>query len=110
MSFDTFIANKVLSFAPAGATLTDRSGSITAGGTAQALAAANTSRRGWRLQNTSSGDLWFNDIGGTASIGGAGCFKVASLGYYESPVGGGSQAAISIFGATTAQTFSASEW
>jgi hypothetical protein len=95
---------------PTGATITDRSSSIMAGGTAQQLAAVNGARKGWRLQNTSSNDLWFNDTGSTASIGGAGCFKVASLGYYETPVGGASQAAISIYGATTAQTFSASEW
>lgn len=95
---------------PAGATLTPRSGSIAAGGTAQQLAAANSARKGWRLQNTSTGDLWFNDTGGTASIGGADSFKVGAGGYYETPVGGSSQAAISIFGATTAQTFSASEW
>lgn len=95
---------------PAAATLTDRSGSITTGGTAQQLAAANAVRRGWRFQNTSSADQWFNDTGGSASVGGAGCFKVASGGYYETPVGGASQTAISIYGATTGQTFSASEW
>lgn len=95
---------------PAPSTLVDRSGSITAGGTAQALAAANSARRGWRLQNTSNGDLWFNDTGGTASVGGAACFKVAAGGYYETPNGGASQTAISIYGATTGQTFSASEW
>ncbi|MDR6389255.1 hypothetical protein [Paraburkholderia phenoliruptrix] len=95
---------------PSPATLTDRSGTIATGGTAQQLAAANASRKGWRLQNTSNGDLWFNDTGGTASAAGAGSFKLASGGYYETPVGGSSQTAISIFGATTAQTFSASEW
>ena len=95
---------------PAGATLTPRSGSIAAGGTAQQLAPANAARKGWRLQNTSTGDLWFNDTGGTASIGGADSFKIGAGGYYETPVGGSSQAAISIFGATTSQTFSASEW
>lgn len=95
---------------PASATLTDRSGSITAGATAQQLAASNTARKGWRLQNTSTGDLWFNDTGNAASIGGAGSFKVAAGGYYETPNGGASQTAISIYGATTGQTFSASEW
>ncbi|RKR46334.1 hypothetical protein B0G82_4017 [Paraburkholderia sp. BL17N1] len=95
---------------PAPAALTDRSSSITAGGTAQQLAAANAARRGWRLQNTSTGDLWFNDTGNAASIAGAGSFKVASGGYYETPNGGASQSAISIYGATVAQSFSASEW
>jgi hypothetical protein len=95
---------------PSGATLTDRSGSVATGGTAQQLAAANTARKGWRFQNTSAADLWFNDTGSAASIGGAGSFRVVSLGYYETPVGGASQAAISVYGATTGQTFSASEW
>lgn len=95
---------------PPAATLTDRSGSVTTGGTAQQLAAANAARKGWRIQNTSGGDQWFNDTGGSASVGGAGCFKVSSGGYYETPAGGASQTAISIFGATTGQTFSASEW
>ena len=95
---------------PAAATLTDRSGTVATGGQAQQLAAANPARKGWRLQNTSTGDLWFNDTGGVASVGGAGCFRLTSLGYYESPAGGASQTAINIFGATTAQSFSASEW
>lgn len=95
---------------PAPATLIDRSSAIAAGGTAQQLAAANAARKGWRLQNTSTNDLWFNDTGNTASVAGAGSFKVASGGYYETPNGGASQTAISIFGATTAQSFSASEW
>jgi hypothetical protein len=95
---------------PAGATLTDHSGSISTGGAAQQLMAANASRHGWRLMNTSTADLWFNDTGGMASVGGAGCYRVASLGYYETPVGGASQAVISIYGATSAQTFSASDW
>lgn len=95
---------------PSPASLTDRSGSIIAGGTAQPLASVNASRRGWRLQNTSTGDLWFNDTGGAASIGGGGCFRVAPGGYYETPTGGASQTAVSIYGATTGQAFSASEW
>ncbi|MGF6963036.1 cytoskeletal protein RodZ [Paraburkholderia sp. WC7.3g] len=102
-----------LTVTPSAATLTDHSGTITTGGTAQILMAANATRKGWRLQNTSAGDLWFKDVGSTgtdASSGGMGCFKVASGGYYETPSGGSSQGVISIFGATTAQSLSASEW
>lgn len=95
---------------PAPAGLTDRSGSIATAGAAQQLAAANTARLGWRLQNTSAADLWFNDTGDSASAGGAGCFQVASGGYYETPAGGASVASISIYGASAGQTFSASEW
>jgi hypothetical protein len=98
---------------PAFATLTDCSLQIAAGGTAQLLIAANAARHGWRLQNTSGGDLWFKDVGSTgtdASAGGPGCFKIASGGYYESPPGGGAQGNISVFGATSGQTFSGSWW
>lgn len=40
--------------------LTDRSGSITLGGTAQQLAAANATRRYFFVHNISTGDLWIN--------------------------------------------------
>jgi hypothetical protein len=98
---------------PSPAALTDHSGSIVAGGTAQILMAANASRKGGRIQNTSNGDLWFKDISATgadASVGGPGCFRLAAGGYFETQAGGASQTAWSIFGSTTGQTFSATEW
>lgn len=86
---------------PAG---TDRGGTITAGGTAQQLAAANPSRTFLKGQNTSTGDLWINEVGGTAA---------AASPSYRIPAGAtfavNTSAAISIFGATTGQTFSATE-
>lgn len=47
---------------PTGGALTDRSGTITAGGTAQAAAAANTARKHLFIQNpsTAPGSLWFS--------------------------------------------------
>lgn len=48
-------------------TLTDRSGTITLGGTAQQAAAANASRKYLFLQNVSAADLWFN-LGVTAVV------------------------------------------
>lgn len=93
-----------------GAGLTGATLNLTMATISTQLAAANSTRKGWRLQNTSNADQWFNDTGNAASIAGAGSFKVASGGYYETPVGGASQAAISIYGATAGQTFSASEW
>lgn len=84
---------------------TDRSGSITTGGTAQALAAANPNRRKLEGQNISSGDLWINEIGGTAAADTAGSYKVpAGSGFVISTV-----RAISIVGATTGQKFTATE-
>lgn len=88
---------------PAGA---DRSGAITTGGTAQALAAANTARRGLTGQNISSGDLWINEIGGTAAADTAGSYRVTAGSTFEVST----NRAVSIVGATTGQKFSATEW
>jgi hypothetical protein len=90
-------------------TKTDRSGTITAGATAQTLMAANSSRLGWQLQNNSVGDLWFNELGSTA-VANQPSFKLAPGDSYESPVGATTTAAISIIGATTGQAFTAREW
>lgn len=87
---------------PAG---TDRSGSITLGGTAQVLAAANTARRGLTGQNISTGDLWINELGGTAAADTVGSYKVAAGATFTVQT----NRAISIVGATTGQKFTATE-
>jgi len=83
---------------------TDRSGSIAAGGTAQQLAPANPNRRFLRGQNLSTGDLWLNEVGGSAS---------AATPSYRVPAGGtfgiNTNQAVSIWGATTGQAWSATE-
>ncbi len=88
---------------PAG---TDRSGSITLGGTAQQLAAANTARTGLPIQNISAGDLWINDIGGTAAIDGVGSYKVAAGTTFNVRT----NRAVSVIGATTGQKWTATEY
>lgn len=91
-------------------TPTGRGGSITAGGTAQQLAATNSSRRGFLIQNTSAGDLWINWSGGTAAVGSTTSYRLgATTGAYEFPASYCSTAAISIIGATTGQTWTAEE-
>lgn len=45
---------------------TDRSGTITTGGTAQQLAPANTARKFLKGQNLSTGDLWIREDDGDA--------------------------------------------
>lgn len=90
-------------------TKTDRSGTIATGGTAQQLMASNANRRGWQLQNNSTGVLWFNEIGGTA-VANQPSFSLYPGELYESPTGSASPAAISILGATTGQAFTAREW
>lgn len=92
----------------AAATYTDKSGTITAGGTAQTPFAINAARRGFLIQNNSAGDLWFNTL--ATAVQSQPSIKLPAGAYYESPYGGCPTTAISIIGATTAQAFSAREW
>ncbi len=101
-------ATASLSVVHAQGALADRSGTITAGGTAQQLAAANAARLGLLVQNLSTGDLWLNMLG-TATASQPSLLLAAGA-YWESPVGFGAVGAVSIFGATTGQAFSAKEW
>ena len=86
---------------------TERSGTVTAGGTAQTLAAANAARRFYRVMNLSTGDLWINDRG-AAAVANQPAFKLVAGAMYETS-SCAPTAAISIFGATTGQAFSAAE-
>lgn len=89
-------------------TLVSVSGTITTGNTAQNAAAANSSRRGFWIQNNSSGDLWISTI--ATAVLSQPSLKIASGALYESPLGGAGTGAISIIGATTGQAFSGREW
>jgi hypothetical protein len=94
---------------PATGTLTDRSGTITSGGTAQQLMAANAARMGFAVQNLSAGDLWIR-TDGSAAVASQPSLKLSAGDYYETPAGGQPVGVVSIFGATTAQAFTAREW
>ena len=60
-----------------GALYKDKSGSITAGGTAHEAMVENTSRaRGFIYNPNASGSLWVNVLGGTAAANGAGSIEV----------------------------------
>lgn len=86
----------------------DRSGTITAGLTAQTLMPLNAGRSGFWLQNQSIGDLWISEVGTAAATQPS--LKVAAGALYESPMTGCPIKAISIYGATTAQAFACREW
>lgn len=92
----------------ANAAYVDASGTITAGGTAQTIAAANAARRGMFIQNNSTGDLWFATLA-TAVLSQPSIKIPAGQSFAASgtdcPTG-----AISIIGATTAQAFSGRVW
>lgn len=90
------------------ATPTNHSGTIAADNVAQQLMPANPIRKGFWIQNNSSGDLWVNDLG--AATAAQPSLKLEMGDYYESPAGGAPVGAISIIGATLGQTFSAREW
>jgi hypothetical protein len=95
----------VIGAAPLGAG-TDRSGSITAGGTAQVLAAANTARVALIGQNIDpSEDMWLNEVGGTATASTAGSVLVPAKATFSIDT----NRAISVVAATTGHKFTAVE-
>ena len=91
-----------------GAAPTNRSGTITAGGTAQELLASSTTRYGLSLLNLSAGDIWLSFFGPAAAS--APAIRIAAGALYETPPTCYPRAAVSIFGATTGQAFTAFEW
>lgn len=86
----------------------NKSGTITAGGVSQTLAASYASRAGFFIQNLSTGDLWLSFLGTASASQGSiwlpagACFELWSK---RVPTD-----AISIYGATTGQAFTALEW
>lgn len=96
--------------------MNNRSGSITSGGAAQSFAAAPSPtqpRKGWSIQNTSAGNLYVNDVGGTASTSDGLSYVIvpgAMLAINPQSIESVSQSSISIIGATTGQTFVGREW
>lgn len=90
-------------------TYVDKSGQVTSGGASQALAAANANRLGLAIQNLSSGDLWVNPNGVDATPTSPSIWLPPGT-YFEIPASGVSKTAITIYGATTGQKWSAWEW
>lgn len=98
-----------------GGPLTNKSGTITAGGTAQVLAAANVDRRYLIVQNLSTDVLWVNPTGTAAA--GQPSFALKACGTANDGTGGvlvfeGAfipTGAVSIIGATTGSAFAARE-
>lgn len=90
----------------------DRSGSITLGGTAQQLMPARTrdqgTRKGWLIQNMSAGDLYVRFDGATAAAA-VGSVLVPPAYQFTCPSWLLTNDAISIYGASTGQAFTALE-
>ena len=92
---------------PQALTYADRSGTITAGGTAQVVLPAWTGRHGCVIQNQSGANLWVSET--AAAIAGPPAILIPAGQQFlcMSPASG---QAYSIIGATTAQAFAAREW
>lgn len=89
-------------------TWTNKSGTITAGGTAQDAAAANVNRKGFLIQNVSTADMWFNV--GTTAVADQPSVLLRSGAMYESSAHACPAGKISVIGATTGQAFTCKEW
>lgn len=83
---------------------TDRSGTITTGGTSQQLAAANPDRKSLFIQNLSAGDLYINEVGVAASAAGGSYRLTAGQAFAVA-----TNAQINVLGATTGQAWVATE-
>ncbi len=88
-------------------TLTDGSGAITTGGTAQTVFAANANRRYLYIQNNSSAALWINFT--TTATASQPSIELAAGASFTMASGFVSTELVSIIGATTGQTFTAKQ-
>jgi len=93
----------------AGAAASDGSGTVATGGSAQTLFGGIVPVNGYLVQNNSNAALWVCDVG-AASAGGASVQVAADGGLFVTPSGYRPAGAVSLFGATTGQAFSARRW
>lgn len=94
--------------APAAGAVTDRSGTIAAGGTAQQVMAANTTRKYLFYQNNSDTDQWIN--WGVVAVANEPSIKIVAGASYENPAHFCPSGLISVFCATTGKTFTSKEF
>ena len=89
-------------------TLTNRSGTITLGGTAQTLAAVNAARKYLLIQNVGSNVIWFNFT--TTAVQAQPSIRLAAGASFEmSAPNFVSTELVSIIGGTTGDAFTAKE-
>ena len=80
---------------------TTSNGIITTGGESQVLLTAKT-RKGYWVRNRSSGSLYINRAGGSATTS---HFEIKAGDYFETPIWENVSTKIEIIGATTGQAF-----
>lgn len=89
---------------------TDKSGTITSGGTAQNAFAAAAAVHGFYFMNISTVAMWIRDDGTAATAGSGSILIPPNGGYYESPPLSTPTSALSVFCATTASAFTCKVW
>lgn len=102
----------------ANVTLTDCSGSITLGGTAQNAFAAAATRRGFTIANIDTSEPLWISFTTTAAASGTGSYPLgpadtttfSNLSSFTSPLGMGINTALSVVAATTAHKFTCTVW
>jgi len=108
------IATPISSAAPlpvintAGSVASDGSGTIAAGGAAQALFGGVVPVNGWLVANNSSVTLYVCDVG-TATSGGA-SIPIQPGSVFATPSGYRPAAAVSLYGSITGQAYAARRW
>lgn len=101
------ITPQTVTVAPSQGTVTDRSGTITLGGTAQTIAAANAARKYLLIQNSSDTDMWCNFT--TTAVNSQPSFKIPAGAGFFMESGYVSTELVSCIGATTGKIFTAKE-
>jgi hypothetical protein len=99
-------------------TLTDCSGTIATGNTAQNAFAANGGRHGFTIANIDTTEVMWISFTGTAAASGTASYPLApatattfaGLNSFTSPLGMGINTALSVIAATTAHKFSCTVW
>ncbi len=99
-------------------TLTDCSGTIAAGATAQNAFTASATRHGFIIANIDTTEVMWINFTGTAAASGTASYPLApadtvtfsSLNSFASPLGMGINTALSVIAATTAHKYSCTVW
>lgn len=94
----------------AGQSSSDGSSTITVGGAAQSIFGGAVPPNGWKVYNAhDSEDMWICE-GGTASVGGTGCYKLGPHDLYCTEPGEKPSGVVSVYAATTGHKFTARKW
>jgi hypothetical protein len=89
---------------------TDKSGTITTGGTAQDVFSTGNATHGFYFQNLSTAAMYIRDDGTAASAANGSILVPANGGYYESPPLSAPTAKLSVFCATTSSAYTSKVW